>query len=216
MKTTKWVVVLVLVLAGALAVGAFQPVGWLFSQWPYAYSMNESAWYYFNVPSTQWRVSLPGGVWQLLSQGGTATGWNYYQWPYCYSIAAGSWFYMAVNSPQWCVNMNDSQWSMFGQAGTPSVTNFVVGEMLAMGNGDTTYSGVLNHHSIVRESVSITAGGFSLTDDGSGVLSGGGRSGAIGYGTGSWSVDFKGVPLADGTPIVADYCYVVEGTYPGL
>jgi sulfatase modifying factor 1 len=137
MKAVKWVVVImVLVLVGTLTVGAFQPTGWLYSQWPYAYSMNETAWYYFNVPSTQWRVSLPGGVWQLLSQGGTATGWNYYRWPYCYSMTAGGWFYMDVNSVQWCVNLNNAQWSEFG---APSGMVLIPAGNLVMGNATNIF-----------------------------------------------------------------------------
>ncbi len=89
-----------------------------------------------------------------------------------------------------------------------TVTNVVNAEGIGQGDGvATTFSGVLNRKPVVPGSVSITAGGFNLTDDGSGSLSGGGANGAIDYGTGAWSINLQGVPLANGQPITAAYSY---------
>jgi len=98
--------------------------------------------------------------------------------------------------------------------GTPGVTNSVSGEHIGTGDGSaTTFSGVLDHHPVVVGTISITAGAFTLTDpDGDGVLSGGGSSGTIDYGTGAWSIDLGGVPLGSGEPIEASYQYPVSGS----
>jgi hypothetical protein len=95
--------------------------------------------------------------------------------------------------------------------GTSGTTNGA-SEVVGVGNGDTTYIGSLGHESVVPGSLTITAGSFVLKDNGSGVLSGSGRTGGISYGTGSWSIDLKGAPLASGEKIIATYQYVIAGT----
>jgi hypothetical protein len=98
-------------------------------------------------------------------------------------------------------------------SGTASSTNNVNNETIGQGNGaNTTYSGVLNNGNLVAGSLSISAGGFNLVDNGTGSLSGGNATGAIDYGTGAWSIDLQGVPLGNGVPITADYSFVAPGT----
>jgi hypothetical protein len=96
--------------------------------------------------------------------------------------------------------------------GTPGVTNSVSGQNVDMGDGGNTYGGSLGHASIVPNSVTISAGGFTLTDNGSGVLSGGGGSGTISYGNGAWSINMGTHVINSGTPIFASYQYVVSGS----
>lgn len=97
--------------------------------------------------------------------------------------------------------------------GTPGVTNKVNGESIAVADGlKTKFSGKLKHASVVRGSVSITVAGYlTLTDDGTGVLGGGGADGTIEYGTGAWSIDLKGTAPDSGTAITASYQYTVAG-----
>ena len=97
--------------------------------------------------------------------------------------------------------------------GTPGVTNKVNGESIAVADGlKTKFSGKLKHASFVRGSVSITVAGYlTLTDDGTGVLGGGGADGTIEYGTGAWSIDLKGTAPDSGTAITASYQYTVAG-----
>ena len=93
--------------------------------------------------------------------------------------------------------------------GTAGSTNIVSNEGLGSGNGvKTTFSGVLAHGGFVVGSLSISAGGVDIVDNGDGTMSGGGATGAIDYGTGSWSIDLMGLPLGNGEAITADYLYV--------
>lgn len=72
---------------------------------------------------------------------------------------------------------------------------------------NSSFSGTLVNDNIVPQSVTINAGGFSLKDNGLGVLSGVNCSGTIEYGTGAWSIDLQGVPLANNQKILASYQY---------
>jgi len=97
--------------------------------------------------------------------------------------------------------------------GTPGVTNNVTSETVGSGNGvDTTYSGNFANSPVLPGTVTIVAGAFALVDDGAGVLADVGVSGTIDYGTGAWSIDLSGVPLASGEPIIASYQYSVSGS----
>ena len=95
--------------------------------------------------------------------------------------------------------------------GTPGVTNSVTGQNIDTGDGGHNYSGSLGHGSIVPGSLKITAGGYTLTDNGSGVLSGGGGAGTISYGNGAWSINMGTHVIDSGTPIYASYQYTVSG-----
>jgi hypothetical protein len=81
-------------------------------------------------------------------------------------------------------------------------------EQIGVGNGSqTTFSGTLDHAPVVPGSLTIDAGGFSLTDDGTGKLVGFNCTGSITHGTGSWSIDLQGTPLGSGVKIIANYEY---------
>lgn len=100
-----------------------------------------------------------------------------------------------------------------GGSGSVGGTNFVnvPSESIEQGNGvDTTFSGTLNRSPIVSGSLNITAGGFKLTDQGNGTLTGGNATGSITYGTGAWSINLGGLPLQAGTQITASYSYIVS------
>ena len=49
---------------------AWEPQGWVYFSWPYAYSSNEGRWHYFDVSSTQWVVDLVTGIWETLGSSG--------------------------------------------------------------------------------------------------------------------------------------------------
>lgn len=100
-----------------------------------------------------------------------------------------------------------------GTAGEPGSTVTVAGEGIATAvAGQESYSGLLDHGSVVPGSVTIIAGSFVLNDDGAGGLSGTGKSGAVNYTTGAWSIDLDGEWPPAGTTITATYQYTVAGT----
>lgn len=100
-----------------------------------------------------------------------------------------------------------------GNGGTPGGTNFLnATENVDTGNGSkTSFGGTLSHTPIVAASLNITAGGYEFIDQGTGTLTGGGpgMKGSVDYGTGAWSLDLQGFPLASGQAIVAKYSYIV-------
>ncbi len=91
---------------------------------------------------------------------------------------------------------------------SPTGSTSVSNESLATGDGSTTtFSGNLANTPIVRQTLTITAGSVTATDDGSGNLSGTGvTSGSINYDTGAWSITYDTAP-ANGTAITAGYDY---------
>ncbi len=97
--------------------------------------------------------------------------------------------------------------------GTPGVTNTVASESAGTANGaDTVFNGVVAHKPVVPGSFSISTTVGTLTDNGDGTLSGGGKTGSIDYGTGAWSIDLAPSVPVDGTPIVVSYQYTVAGS----
>ncbi len=91
----------------------WEPVGWVYYAWPYAYSANESRWYFFNAEDQQWRVNLSTSQWGTLT---AATGWNYYAWPYSYSTDQSSWHWYNLNV-QWLIDLQASEWMRLGRSG---------------------------------------------------------------------------------------------------
>ena len=84
----------------------------------------------------------------------------------------------------------------------------------SIGTGDgttTTFSGTLAHTPVVTSSVTVTADTITLTDDGSGNLTGTGGSGTITYATGAISVTYTTAP-ASGVDISTAYQYGAWGT----
>ncbi|GAB4536786.1 MAG: hypothetical protein Fur0020_05050 [Thermodesulfovibrionia bacterium] len=78
--------------------------------------------------------------------------------------------------------------------------------LLGTGNGSTqTFSGYLPNTPVVPDSVTVTDGSQTLSDDGQGGLSGDG-SGEVNYVTGFITVTFTDAP-ANGTNIMVDYYY---------
>lgn len=99
--------------------------------------------------------------------------------------------------------------------GTPGTTNNVSNETIGTADGSgTRFNGVLRRKPILPGSVTISTASFQLQDNGDGTLSGSGKSGAIDYGTGAWSIDLGFDAPSAGTPIRASYQYTVSGT-PG-
>ena len=94
----------------AQAPSTWQPQGWLYYAWPYAYSLSEERWYFFNQSDTQWRVDLSSGEWGTLAN---ATGWHYYAWPYAYSADQSTWHWYNADT-QWVVNLLTGEWALFG------------------------------------------------------------------------------------------------------
>lgn len=103
-----------------------------------------------------------------------------------------------------------------GSGAVDSSTGIGVISSETLGSGDgvsTTYGGTLQETPVLPGSLSITAGGFHLTDSGNGELEAANATGDINYGTGAWDIDLGGVPLNNGATITASYRY--EGPLGG-
>jgi hypothetical protein len=83
-------------------------------------------------------------------------------------------------------------------------------ESVGTGNGSTTtFSHTMAHIPVLLNSVSVTAGAVTATDDGLGNLAGAGiSSGSINYDTGALSITFSTAPT-NGTPITTTYTQTV-------
>ena len=88
----------------------WEPQGWVYFSWPYAYSFTEGRWHFFNEANTQWRVNLSNSKWGTLAE---ATGWNYYAWPYSYSSDQSTWHWYDSNT-QWVVDLVSGVWARLG------------------------------------------------------------------------------------------------------
>ena len=88
----------------------WEPQGWVYFSWPYAYSFTEGRWHFFNEANTQWRVNLSNSKWGTLAE---ATGWNYYAWPYSYSSDQSTWHWYDSNT-QWVVDLVSGVWARMG------------------------------------------------------------------------------------------------------
>ena len=98
-------------------------------------------------------------------------------------------------------------------ADTPATTNRVANERVATAvAGQSVYSGNLRQAGITAGSLTIVAGVYVLTDNGSGGLAGSGRTGTINYGSGAWSINLAGAWPPAGTQITATYTYYLSGT----
>ena len=95
------------------ATPTWMPQGWVYYTWPYAYSIDEQAWYFFDTTNIQWRVDLSDGEWGTLPD---ATGWNYYRWPYSYSFDQSTWHWYNADT-QWVVNLITGVWARLGDSG---------------------------------------------------------------------------------------------------
>ena len=88
----------------------WEPAGWVYYAWPYAYDFTEGRWHFFNQSDKQWRVNLSDSEWATLD---AVTGWNYYAWPYSYSSDQGAWHWYNANT-QWVVDLASGDWELFG------------------------------------------------------------------------------------------------------
>lgn len=104
-----------------------------------------------------------------------------------------------------------------GQPETPGAEGEIIqeraDEQVGTGNGTrTTFSGITRNGNIVPNTFTLSAAGFTLTDDGDGQLVGSGVSGTIDYSGGGWSADFGGSAPDNGSAIRASYTFIVGGS----
>ncbi len=100
---------------------AWQPAGWTYWNWPWAYDSAAGDWHWFAAGGTQWIYTYPpGSGWALLPQSGIARGWSYWGGDWAFDGDAGAWCWRNPGGTQWCVNMRTASWSQFGAAATPA------------------------------------------------------------------------------------------------
>jgi formylglycine-generating enzyme required for sulfatase activity len=118
MQTWRWVPAALLLLA--VTARAWQPAGWTYWDWPWAYDSASGDWHWFSADGAQWMYAYPPGAgWALLPQSGIAHGWSYWNGEWAYDGDTGAWCWRNAGDTQWCVNMRTGQWSRFGTAAVP-------------------------------------------------------------------------------------------------
>ncbi len=114
MKKVLAMVGLVMVLAQATQ--AFQPSGWVYFNWPWAYENSSRDWHWFKTDDVQWvHGYAPADGWRRIGQSGLANGWTYHAWPFVYCQNNNAWYYVNEADTQWVVNMRTGAWSDFGE-----------------------------------------------------------------------------------------------------
>ncbi len=110
----------VFVLGGVSSSFAWQPDGWVYINYPYAYDRSDAAWHWFNTSDTQWVLQVAVSNWQHLDASAMASGWSFVNWPYVYCSANGFWYYINEVDSQWVINLGTAMWSLFGEIPVPS------------------------------------------------------------------------------------------------
>ena len=91
---------------------SWEPEGWVYYTWPYAYSFTEERWFYFNQADTQWLVNLSTSLWTDMEEW---SGWHYYRWPYAYSWDQADWYWYN-HDLQRVADLSTGTWLLFGAA----------------------------------------------------------------------------------------------------
>jgi len=94
---------------------AFQPWGWVYNNFPWAYDAASGDWYWFNTDDRQWVANMSNGQWARLDNSALSAGWSYHVWPWAYAQSNGAWHWFNQSDRQWVVNMRSGTWSRFGQ-----------------------------------------------------------------------------------------------------
>jgi formylglycine-generating enzyme required for sulfatase activity len=111
----KWMAGLGLMLALLTAPArAWQPNGWVYFNWPYAYEQGTATWYFFSPGEIQSTVPLDTGVWERLNEGALAQGWSWHAGRYAYHSPTRAWYFFGANGRQWCCQLTTGLWSVFG------------------------------------------------------------------------------------------------------
>lgn len=98
------------------SVWAWQPAGWIYLQWPWAYDSATGDWHWYSTSNEQWIHGFPpADGWQPFETSPLANGWAYVVWPYAFGQNGNAWYYVNETDIQWCVNMRSRQWSLFGK-----------------------------------------------------------------------------------------------------
>lgn len=110
-----------LVCLGLMAMGwaslasAWQPTGWVYMDWPWAYDNASGDWFWFRTDDVQWIYGYPpADGWRRMGASGQTAGWRYVSWPFVYDQQSGAWFYVNETDYQRVVNMRTGTWSKFG------------------------------------------------------------------------------------------------------
>jgi subtilisin-like proprotein convertase family protein len=89
----------------------WEPQGWVYVTWPYAYATADGTWRFFAASGNQLRVDLSTGIWGPFNQ---SSGWQYFSWPYTYSINDSTWYWHNARATQWVVDLVTGVWVQLG------------------------------------------------------------------------------------------------------
>ncbi|NLG35947.1 MAG: hypothetical protein GX548_11395 [Lentisphaerae bacterium] len=117
-KRFGWTMVLAVMLAGSAE--AWQPSGWVYHDYPWAYEPASGDWYWFHTGSTQWVARMDTGAWSRLPESALATGWVFYDWAFAFAQGNGAWHWVNETDVQPVVNMRTEAWSDFGELTGPA------------------------------------------------------------------------------------------------
>jgi len=116
------VAVSIAVLMLAACAFAWNPSGWVYMNWPYAFDSDDGSWHYFDRGSGNYGdvsvVNLSTDSWYDLGlsslSGVVNPGWAYFNYPYAYCSVNRCWYFFEQRSTQWTCNLSTGKWTELG------------------------------------------------------------------------------------------------------
>ena len=114
---SKFCLVVSLILVGLSltpdATNAWEPEGWVYMQWPYAYSAEDTTWYYFDETQPLYCQNQCSGEVILFGHQGLRYGWLNVDWPQGYWFSNGCFYAFSETDRLACLNLTTFQTSRF-------------------------------------------------------------------------------------------------------
>jgi hypothetical protein len=99
-----------------LSLVAWQPGGWVYTNWPLAYEAQSGDWYFTLESGTQWLYTYPPGsvAWSGIEEVPLSSGWSWHKWPRAYDAESNQWHSLVPADTHWATNLTTGERSLFG------------------------------------------------------------------------------------------------------
>lgn len=115
------------------------PTGWVYLDWPFAWSNDAQTWVWFNEQDTQWVYNMNTREWATFSGGEPGNGWIYFEWPYTWSNHQNAWYYFDTASSMWLFNYGAQAWERLNKNEPLVITLSQAGDILGTWTGSGDY-----------------------------------------------------------------------------
>lgn len=115
------------------------PTGWVYLDWPFAWSNDAQTWVWLNSQDTQWICNMNTSGWTTFGGGGPRNGWAYFQWPYAWSNNQNAWYYFDTAGSMWLFNYGAQAWERLNKNGPLTGTLSQARDILGTWTGRGSY-----------------------------------------------------------------------------